>query len=99
MNMKKCIPEYEDLAVKKLDPKVIRIIERLDAIGKQFESNGREDAARNRPAAAANVFSSWANKVFGDDSEMVEVMSDLMQGCYMEGYEEGMKQGQMEVSA
>lgn len=89
MNMMKYIPEYEKLAGKKLDSKVIRIIERLDVIGKQFESRGHEDAARNRPVAAANVFSSWANKVFDDDPEMAEVMADLMQGCYMDGYQKG----------
>lgn len=89
MNMKKYIPEYENLAGKKLDSKVIRIIEQLDDRGKQFESKGRDDAAHNRPADSIEVFRSWGKKVFGDDPEMVEVMSDLMQGCYMDGYQEG----------
>lgn len=86
MNMQKYIPEYERLSGKKLDPKVIRIIERLEDCGKQFERRGRDNAAHNRPVASADVFRSWGKKVFGDDPEMAEVMSDLMQGCYMDGY-------------
>lgn len=86
MNMQKYIPEYEKLMGKKLDSKVIRIIEQLDAIGKQFESKGREDATRSRPVASDDVFRSWAEKVFDDDPEMAEVMSDLMHGCYLGGY-------------
>lgn len=86
MNMKKYIPEYEKLKGEKLDSKVIQIIERLDAIGKQFESKGREDVTKNRPAASDIVFRSWAEKVFDDDPEIAEVMSDLMQGCYLDGY-------------
>lgn len=86
MNMKKYIPEYEKLTGKRLDSKVIRLIERLDAIGKQAENRGHEDAAHNRPVVSADVFLSWANKVFDDDPEMAEIMSVLMQGCYMEGY-------------
>ena len=89
MNMQKYIPEYEKLTGKKLDPKVIKIIEKLDDCGKQFKSRGREDASRGRPAAHEEVFRSWGDKVFDDDPEMAEVMSDLMQECYMEGYREG----------
>lgn len=86
MNMQKYIPEYEKLAGRKLDTKVIRIIELLDAIGKQFESMGRNAAARKRPVASDNVFRAWAKKIFDDDLEMAEVMADLMQRCYMDGY-------------
>lgn len=89
MNMMKYIPEYEGLTGEKLDPQVIRIIERLDAVGKQFESRGREDASRNRAPASGDVSRSWSRKVFDDDPEMAEIMSDLMYGCYMDGYNAG----------
>ena len=88
MNITSAIAEYEKMVNKKLSPKVIRILELLDTTGKQFESMGRDDATHGRPAVSGDVFCSWAKGIFGDDPEMVEVMSDLMQGCYMVGYEE-----------
>lgn len=87
MNMQKYIPEYEEIKGEKLDPQVVRIIGRLDECGKQFERRGREDASQSRPAASKDEFRSWAKKAFDNDSEMAEIMADLMRGCYMDGYE------------
>lgn len=87
MKIASAIAEYEKMVGKKLNPRVIRIIELLDTAGRQFESMGRDDAARGFPAKTDEVFRSWTEGIFNDDTEMVEVVSDLMNGCYMVGYE------------
>lgn len=93
MNIPSYVPEYEKMTGEKVSPSVIRFFEELNVIGQKFERKGREDAANGLQVPSDDAFQEWGKKVFYDDPEMAESMGDLMQLCYMDGYEAGINPG------
>ena len=83
------IKEYEQMTGQKVSKTVRRFAEGLLNIGAKFEAKGREDSAKGLPAPGADAFTHWANKVFNDDSELVESVAGYMQMAYKHGYQEG----------
>ena len=89
MKMVNYIPEYEAMTGEKVSPVVSRFAEQLDIVCKLFETKGREDAAQGLPVPSDEMFQAYVKKVFFSDSELAEIVADLVRPYYMDGHDAG----------
>ena len=90
MNMRMDIlPKFKEEYGKDVDPAALRFIECFCDICEKIEQIGHADAQLNRPARSDAVFLTLAKEMFFDDPEIVDVVADLVQACYIDGYRKG----------
>lgn len=72
---------------------VIQMAEHITKVGEKLRENGSTDASEGYQALHREAFESLVCKAFhleiGEDPEFVEVIADLWQSDYMDGYREG----------
>lgn len=83
------IQQVEETSGQKLEPEIVQAIIQVGKCAIAFETMGHRDAVEgNEPFDTAD-FVKWGSKHFPDDGETAASLAELMQLCYMDGYESG----------
>lgn len=69
--------------------KVLHLFDRLLTIADSFEELGRKHRAEEAPALSVGELRLSSARSLGSPREIEAAFSDLIETCYMNGYEEG----------
>lgn len=84
------VAAYEQEHGHKPEKLVLDIAEHITKVGKMLKDRGQEDAQQCKPPRPAATFPALVEQVFrmGDD-ETAQIVADLWQSDYMDGYQKG----------
>lgn len=86
---KKWIRQVEETSGQKLEPEIVQAIIWVDKAAIAFKIIGERDKAEGKKPYSTEEFVAWGHERVPDDSDMAWDLAELMQLCYMDGYESG----------